>query len=81
MEKDAIRIATMDEKESIPLQIWYDSLRETDDGRFSSIEVLENTEMFAKRSAERKTRSNRSRILSGCSMNADKLSIEKRCSV
>mmetsp|Transcript_23578 Transcript_23578/g.36270 ORF Transcript_23578/g.36270 Transcript_23578/m.36270 type:complete len:147 (+) Transcript_23578:810-1250(+) len=39
LEKEAIRAATFDAKQSIPTQIWYDSLRETDDGRFSAIEL------------------------------------------
>jgi len=40
IEKEAIRAATFDTKQSIPTQIWYDSLRETDDGRFSASEVF-----------------------------------------
>jgi hypothetical protein len=35
IEREAMRIAIQDEN-NMPQQLWYDSLRETDDGRFSN---------------------------------------------
>jgi hypothetical protein len=35
-EREAINSAIADDQRMIPQQLWYDSLRETDDGRFSS---------------------------------------------
>lgn len=33
--KEALRLANMDATSPLPQQIWYDSLRETDDGSYS----------------------------------------------
>jgi hypothetical protein len=35
MEREAMRLSQMDLRQNIPTQIWYDQLRESDDGRFS----------------------------------------------
>ena len=39
IEREALCLALNEEKGHIPLQGWYDSLRETDDGRFSKIKT------------------------------------------
>lgn len=39
IEREALRQAIQDYHGSVPLQYWYDSLRETDDGRFSNIDM------------------------------------------
>lgn len=39
IEREALRVAVEDYHGSVPLQFWYDSLRETDDGRFSNIDM------------------------------------------
>jgi hypothetical protein len=40
--REAMRLAITDDKQGgVNDQIWYDSLRETDDGRFSSTQVFE----------------------------------------
>ena len=36
LEREALRSALFDSTAAVPAQVWYDSLRETDDGRFSS---------------------------------------------
>ena len=36
MQREALMSAVFDSNRTIPVQVWYDSLRETDDGRFSS---------------------------------------------
>ena len=41
LEREALFKATIDTKQNIPTQIWYDSLRDTDDGRFSQVAVQE----------------------------------------
>ena len=38
-ERESLMNATLDDRVQLPVQIWYDSLRETDDGRFSTCEV------------------------------------------
>lgn len=38
IEREAMMVALQDEN-LMPQQLWYDSLRETDDGRFSSVET------------------------------------------
>lgn len=42
MQREAMRLATQDIKQNIPPQIWYDSLRETDDGRYSESNIFQN---------------------------------------
>lgn len=44
LEREALRRATFDAKADIPTQAWYDSLRETDDGRFSLAAVNDETQ-------------------------------------
>jgi hypothetical protein len=41
MQREAMARATRD-LNSVPTQIWYDTLRETDDGRFSDTVILQN---------------------------------------
>ena len=36
-QKEALRLASFDTKRSIPEQIWYDSLRGSDDGSFTRV--------------------------------------------
>jgi hypothetical protein len=38
--REALRIAITDDKLGVNNQIWYDSLRETDDGRFSQTNIF-----------------------------------------
>ena len=41
--KEAIRMANFDNQRRIPDQIWYDSLRQTDDGRHAQVERNRDT--------------------------------------
>lgn len=55
IEREALRQAVEDYHGSVPLQYWYDSLRETDDGRFSRVDVNgDRTSKLAHRSRLRK---------------------------
>jgi hypothetical protein len=46
-ERVAIKNAIIDKSCVIPTQIWYDSLRETDDGRFSSSVIEQSSDYYA----------------------------------
>ena len=46
-ERVAIKNAIIDNSCVIPTQIWYDSLRETDDGRFSSSIIEQSSDYYA----------------------------------
>jgi len=52
VEKMAIQSATFDQANILPTQLWYDSLRETDDGRFSQTQVLCATDYYPKQKAQ-----------------------------
>jgi hypothetical protein len=41
LQREAMRLANADIN-NVPPQVWYDSLRETDDGRFSEIGIFQN---------------------------------------
>jgi hypothetical protein len=46
-KREALKIAGMDNRRVVPVQGWYDSLRETDDGRYTSITKTEAMENYA----------------------------------
>ena len=46
-KREALKIAGMDNRRVVPVQGWYDSLRETDDGRFTSVTKSEAFENYA----------------------------------
>lgn len=50
VEREALMSANFDNGGAIPAQVWYDQLRESDDGRFchKSIEALKKIERNAK---------------------------------
>jgi hypothetical protein len=47
-KRQALQTAGLDNRRMVPLQCWYDSLRESDDGRFSSVVKNEAMENYAK---------------------------------
>ena len=51
LQREAMRLAKSDVN-NIPDQIWYDSLRETDDGRFSETGIFENDLNYQKQVAK-----------------------------
>jgi hypothetical protein len=47
--REALKLTVADDKQGgTNDQIWYDSLRETDDGRFSQTKIFENQSEFLK---------------------------------
>ena len=46
-KRQALQTAGLDNRRMVPLQCWYDSLRESDDGRFSSVMKNEAMENYA----------------------------------
>ena len=56
IEREALRQAVEDYHGSVPLQFWYDSLRDTDDGRFSKVDMQtnRNSRLNQRRNLQRK---------------------------